>query len=36
MVKIFSLDNKAFDYTKTDTCDSLVIRNHSNLSETYA
>lgn len=36
MVKIFSFDNKAFNYTNTDTCDTLVIRNHSNLSETYA
>jgi hypothetical protein len=35
MVTIFSFDNTGFNYTKTDTRDTMVIRNHSDLSEKY-
>jgi hypothetical protein len=34
-VTMFSFDSTAHNYTKTDSCDTLVIRNHSDLSETY-
>jgi len=36
MVKIFASDNTIFNYTKTNSCDTLVIRNRTVLSETYA
>jgi len=36
MVKIFASDNTIFNYTKTNSCDTLVTRNRPVLSETYA
>jgi hypothetical protein len=35
MVKIFVSDNTIFNYTKTNSCDTLVTRNRPVLSETY-
>jgi hypothetical protein len=35
MVKIFASDNTAFNYTKTNSFDTLVTRNRPVLSETY-
>jgi hypothetical protein len=36
MVKIFCYDNTAFNYTKTNSCGTLVITKDPVLSETYA
>lgn len=36
MAKIFASDNTIFNYTKRNSCDTLVTRNGPVLSETYA